>query len=215
MGSSPADPINNMNMQTQNDTSASVRIPRSGIVLVSGGQSGADQGGLRAGTQLGLGRRGWAPKNWSTEVGVVPSVFRLGMLEHAEYNPLARTQANVACSDLTLCFMQHTVTTGTVRTQACAQTLPRPCLLVDLALDQATLATQRGAIQRAILRLYTMPERRRGDRSAWATARGLVGNHTQSVWVNIAGSRETLAPGIGERVKQFLVDTLDPLLEPR
>lgn len=203
-----------MDVQTENQTQAA-KIPRSGVVIVSGGQTGADQGGFRAGQALGLGRRGWAPKNWTTEIGVVPSIYRLGMLEHPDYDLLARTRANVECSDLTLCFIRGKVTTGTERTLVYAKTLPRPCLLVDLSTEQATLTDMRTSIQRAVQRLYAQPERRTGDRHAWAGVSGLVGDHTHSVWVNVAGSRESMAPGIGELVRAFLVETLDPLLEPR
>ena len=42
---------------------------KSELKIVSGGQTGADRGGLEAAIHLGLDWGGWAPKGWRAEDG--------------------------------------------------------------------------------------------------------------------------------------------------
>jgi hypothetical protein len=42
--------------------------------IISGGQTGSDQGGLEAGQKLGLETGGWIPKGWLTEIGANPEL---------------------------------------------------------------------------------------------------------------------------------------------
>jgi hypothetical protein len=199
------------------------------IVIVSGGQTGADQGGFRAANALGLRRRGFAPKNWTTETGVVPSVFRLGMVEHPDYNMLGRTHANIAISDLTLVFYQRTLTSGSERTLQRAQATERPVRAIDLSVSALELKAAQEAIQRALVRLLADATLRRGEatRNApgaqqdpyigpalveWAALRADVQPAPDAMWLHIAGSRESISPGIGERVRDFLTSALWPLL---
>jgi hypothetical protein len=37
--------------------------------VMSGGQTGADHGGLRAARRCGIATGGWAPRGWLTEAG--------------------------------------------------------------------------------------------------------------------------------------------------
>ena len=70
------------------------------LQIVSGGQTGADQGGLEAALALGIPVGGWAPKGWLTENGPDPTLeSKYGMKEHAEpaklmeqFNHLRTTQ---------------------------------------------------------------------------------------------------------------------------
>ena len=43
--------------------------------IVSGGQSGADQGGLDAAIELGIPHGGWCPKGRKSEDGVIPDKY--------------------------------------------------------------------------------------------------------------------------------------------
>lgn len=73
--------------------------------IISGGQTGADLAGLRAGKALGIPTGGWMPKNFRNELGVRGWMReQFGMQEHASphYNP--RTLANVKDADVTLIF---------------------------------------------------------------------------------------------------------------
>lgn len=51
------------------------------LKIVSGGQTGADRGGLLAAMDLGLDWGGWAPKGWRSEDGAIPSCYREKMQE--------------------------------------------------------------------------------------------------------------------------------------
>lgn len=72
--------------------------------FISGGQTGADRGGLEAGRELGFATGGWVPKGWLTENGPDYSLADFGCVEHrsAQYPP--RTRANVFDSNGTVWF---------------------------------------------------------------------------------------------------------------
>lgn len=71
--------------------------------IISGGQTGADQGALVAGLQLGIPTGGWMPRGFKTEDGFNPALAALyGVKEHPspEYPP--RTKQNVKDSNGTV-----------------------------------------------------------------------------------------------------------------
>ena len=75
------------------------------LKIVSGGQTGADQGGLEAGKYLGLETGGWMPKNFMTEDGPRPDfVARYGVREHSSPRYPPRTTANVRDAQATVWF---------------------------------------------------------------------------------------------------------------
>lgn len=73
--------------------------------IISGGQTGADQGGLEAGRELGLRVGGTAPMGWRTEDGPKPKLLMsYGLAECGFPGYPARTRINVQNSDLTVVF---------------------------------------------------------------------------------------------------------------
>jgi len=72
--------------------------------IISGGQTGADQGALHAAMTLGLKTGGVVPKGWRTERGPAPWLGQLGLEEHASGSYRPRTFDNVMHSDGTLIF---------------------------------------------------------------------------------------------------------------
>lgn|SRR3990167_1031903 len=72
----------------------------------SGGQTGADEGGLRAGLALGLRTGGWIPKGRRTENGAMSDAdFKMfGLEEHAFEGYPPRTEDNVLETDGTVLF---------------------------------------------------------------------------------------------------------------
>lgn len=58
-----------------------------GIVekIISGGQTGADRGGLDAAIALGIPHGGWCPKGRRAEDGKVPKRYRLRETSGANY----------------------------------------------------------------------------------------------------------------------------------
>lgn len=72
--------------------------------IISGGQTGADRGGLLAGADLGIKTGGWAPKGWLTERGPEPKLREFGLVQHSSPNYPPRTRMNCQDSDLTAIF---------------------------------------------------------------------------------------------------------------
>ena len=73
--------------------------------IISGGQTGADQGGLEAGRELGLETGGTAPMGWLTEDGPQPKLLAsYGLTECSMPGYPFRTRMNVLNSDATIIF---------------------------------------------------------------------------------------------------------------
>src|SRR4051812_19004074 len=78
------------------------------ILIISGGQTGVDQAGLRAARVVGLATAGWAPKGWLVERpdgrGEVsaPWLAEWGLTECGEPGYPARRKRNVRYSDATI-----------------------------------------------------------------------------------------------------------------
>lgn len=85
--------------------------------VISGGQTGADQGALEAAVELGLLTGGTAPKGYLTEDG--PNLTlrdAYGLTEHKSPSYAPRTRANVANSDGTVLY-------GKTTSPGCAMTI--------------------------------------------------------------------------------------------
>ena len=94
--------------------------------IVSGGQTGADLGALRAGLVLAIPTGGWMPRGFRTELGSRPWMAKMyGMREHADHRYPARTLENVRESDLTLIFGDATEP-GTRLTKRFCEDLGKP-----------------------------------------------------------------------------------------
>jgi hypothetical protein len=52
--------------------------------VISGGQAGADQGGLRSARACGIATGGWAPCDWLPEAGPTPWLANWGLAECPE-----------------------------------------------------------------------------------------------------------------------------------
>lgn len=73
--------------------------------IISGGQTGADQGGLIAGSVLKLETGGTAPPGWITDAGPAPWLHTIYDMEEGELDSKVypnRTRKNVRDSDGTL-----------------------------------------------------------------------------------------------------------------
>jgi len=143
--------------------------------VISGGQTGADRGGLDAAIDLGLPHGGFCPKGRLAEDGVIPERYQLEETPSAEY--AERTRKNVEAADATVAFAYGPPTGGSAFTVTCAETLSRPFLAVDLNASSAF---------GACLLLDEFVKRLRPRT------------------LNIAGSRESLAPGIANRVREIV-----------
>lgn len=149
-----------------------VRPPRV-TRIVSGGQTGADRGGLDAAIALGVPHGGWCPAGRLAEDGRIPNRYPLVEIPDGGY--AERTGRNVADSDGTVLFTYGAPRGGSLLTLQLAQDIGRPLLHIDLAADDDVQAAA-------------------GQLRDWVRSHGIA-------TLNVAGSRASEAPGIGERVR--------------
>jgi hypothetical protein len=89
------------------------------LLVISGGQTGADQGGLYAARLLHIKTGGWIPKGFRTERGSEPDLAAFGLKETQSDGWLERTTLNAIESDITLWFGNPNSPGGKVTRQAC------------------------------------------------------------------------------------------------
>ena len=144
--------------------------------VISGGQNGADQAGLRAAKACGLSTGGWLPKGCRTLDGPCTELLtEYSMMEHASDAYPPRTEANVKDSDGTLRFARTFSSPGERCTLKAIKWFNRPYLDIN--------------IEKPI-----NPE----EVLSW------LKSHDIKV-LNIAGNSEQTAPGIGEFVFNYLL----------
>lgn len=146
--------------------------------IYSGAQTGSDRGALDAAIEAGVPYGGWVPRGRRSEDGQVPEKYVLKETGSAGY--LVRTRMNITCSDCTVVFTHGTPRSGSMRTIEIANSLGKPCLHVDLS--QAT-----------------------GDAAAGLVLQWLEGVPQGKGILNVAGSRESSFPTIGEEVRCIML----------
>lgn len=170
--------------------------------IVSGGQTGADRGGLDAAIALQIDHGGWCPAGRRAEDGPIPSLY--GLRETLSSNYAVRTQLNVRDSDGTVVFTLGAACRGSALTIECARKLSRPVLHIDLQEafppsqvfrplrpnDHGTVEMRPNTVADVAARI-----------AAWCAAQNV------SV-LNVAGSRESGAPGMASAVRRILVRAL-------
>ena len=159
--------------------------------VISGGQTGADQAGWRAAKAAGIETGGYMPLDWMTESGSRPEFMtEFGAEEWPElFLTLAeqyrqRTKANVRKSDVTIWFGDPQSPGGRLTTKT-AISLSRPLAII-------------GGPDRDFTPGYT---------AGWLTGNG-------AKVVNVAGNRESSAPGIGKWVEEYLAEVFRLLRDP-
>jgi len=106
------------------------------MIVISGGQTGADLAGLWAAKLCGIKTGGFAPKNWKTQSGSKPTLGSSFGLVESTGGYKKRTIENVQAADLTLIFASNPSSPGTKLTiQACREHLI-PCHLTLLESSQ-------------------------------------------------------------------------------
>jgi Circularly permutated YpsA SLOG family len=146
--------------------------------VVTGGQTGVDQAGLRAARAAGITTGGWAPQGWLTESEdgchnvPAPWLAEYGLVECSEPGYPARTVANVRDSDGTLWFGDWMSPSGRTTLDAC-RLQHKPFMLVFQGVTRPSQVV------------------------AWLGEKGVR-------VMNVAGNRESKSRGIGERVERFL-----------
>lgn len=152
--------------------------------IISGGQTGADRGGLDAAIALGINTPanapwGWCPLGRRAEDGVIPAGYQLIETDQRGYR--FRTEYNVRESDATVIFsLDGGLGAGSRLTFTFAGMWDRRCLVVNLARPWEFERRKFAAF---------LPQREGGI-------------------LNVAGSRESKAPGIQAEVATFLIEAL-------
>ena len=149
--------------------------------LISGGQTGADRGGLEAAIALQIPHGGFCPRDRLAEDGRIPDRYLLTEVASPAYP--ARTRANVLAADATVVFVLGGLParrSGTALTINLCRRVRKPCLVLDLAGD---------------------PKHNRTAFLTWLKEQAVL-------TLNVAGRRESEALGIEHAVTAFLRSVL-------
>lgn len=113
-----------------------VRLPYPIEKVISGGQTGADLGGLLAAERLGILTGGEAPKGYRTEKGKQPILStRFNLTEHTDWQYTGRTENNVINSDVTILLSPHKQSRGTIQTLHFCTKHNKPYLIINPFLE--------------------------------------------------------------------------------
>jgi len=145
--------------------------------LISGGQTGADRGALDAALSIGFPVGGFCPKGRRAEDGVIPERYPLQETASAEYPQ--RTQWNVLEADATIIFTWGIPPSrGCALTDRLAKEAGKACGLIDI--------------------------KEMSEEEAAEIVIAFIG-HVGPLVLNVAGSRESKAPGIQTKVERIML----------
>jgi len=154
--------------------------------ILSGGQSGVDRAALDAAGEIGVEHGGWCPKGRWAEDGPIPPRYTLR--ETPSANPAQRTEWNVRDSDATLALLLgRPALGGTALTIELARQAEKPLCVADLA--------KRTSREEALAWLVDLARRH------------------PALTLNVAGPRESQAPGVCAAARAFLAWLLGRLDE--
>lgn len=146
--------------------------------VISGFQSGADIAGVIAAKNCGLQTGGYMPKGFKTENGNKPEYKELyGAIEINSFDYPKRTLANVNAADATWVFYRGKLEKGSALTIKYCERLRKLGLAINL-----TTLNKEAFIE---------------DYSNWLELKEIE-------VLNIAGNRESVAPGIQQEVTELL-----------
>ena len=135
--------------------------------IISGGQTGADQGALDAAIKYNFPHGGWIPKGRLTEGGPLSDMYNLHEMPTSSYPK--RTEKNILSSDGTVVISHGKLTGGSALTRKLAQKHNLPYLHINLNKTPAFIAAS--------------------EINAWIIEHGIE-------ILNVAGSRASKNPNI-------------------
>ena len=149
--------------------------------IVSGGQTGVDRAAFDAAIALGLSYGGFVPRGRRDENGEIPRRYT-NLVETTSKDVDVRTRMNVEAADATLVLSDSaSISPGTEYTLACAHSTGKPVLVVDLS----NAPDAAGQIRSWVAKL-------------------------RPATLNVAGPRNSEAPGLKERAQAVLEVALKP-----
>ena len=143
--------------------------------IISGGQTGADQGALDAAIKYSFPHGGWIPKGRMTEDGRLPDNYKLEEMPTSSYSK--RTEQNITDSDGTVIISHGKLTGGSKLTKKLAEKHKRPFLHINFDETPAFLAAS--------------------EINAWI-------NENNIEILNVAGSRASKDPKIYEDTRYII-----------
>lgn len=149
--------------------------------IYSGGQTGADRGGLDAAIVLGISHGGFCPKNRHAEDGSVPLMYNLTETNSHGYRE--RTELNVVHTDGTVIVRKQNISPGSDLTRRLCHKHDKPYIeiIFGSGMDMSANSKRLKSFIKAC-KIKTL---------------------------NIAGNRESVSPGIQSYTKQLLIEALD------
>ncbi len=148
--------------------------------IISGGQTGADIGGLVGAKRVGIKTGGCSPRGFRTEKGSQETVLKeFGLVSHSSPNYKPRTVDNVRNSDATLICATDESSVGTRLTMILCKDANKPYLLVDPELI--------GSLDKVIAFI----------------------EQEKPTILNIAGNRESKSPGLAAKVAAMIHDVFE------
>lgn len=146
--------------------------------IISGGQTGADQGGLFAARDLGIETGGHAPSGWRTETGPAPWLEKYGLRQSLTHNYNRRTHTNISNADATLIFGDANSIGSALTLRLCEKGNKKFCII----------SWRSGS---------PVPEI--DEFVSWVDGVSIL---------NVAGNRESRQPGISDMVCEFLISAI-------
>jgi hypothetical protein len=152
--------------------------------IISGGQTGADQGALDGAIVCGVPHGGSIPAGRKTEAGTLPLAYDMRELDSDRYHD--RTERNVIDGDGTLILSHGPLTGGSALTEKIARRLEKPCLHIDFTRIEMQQAYRKAA--------------------AWIEESGIK-------VLNVAGPRASSDPTIYQMTRELVIRLFDDTVE--
>lgn len=166
--------------------------------IISGGQTGADQGGLMAAWRHDVETGGQAPLGYKTQDGCNPILETLGLSQGSDYP--GRTKANVENSDGTVIIAHHMNSIGTALTRTAAKQNCKPLLELNISeMIHLALSSNSSMNEVALNNVVT---------HASALCDWIIVNKIQVL--NVAGNREIRSNGTANSI--MIVHTATKLI---
>lgn len=149
------------------------------VKVISGGQTGADEGGLHGAREVGLPTGGMTPKDYRTEKG---SNYKLRDLynleEHSSFSYKPRTKSNVLDASVTIIFGNKESPGSKLTTKYANQNCKPVFYVSDFSNEEMNFIIEK---------LKVMQE---------------------NIIINVAGNRESTNPGIFKETSGFIQELI-------